>query len=62
MAAKIITFDVDARAALGLGIAAAGLAVFLHGMLDSFLSFTPTYVLISLTIGFAVACTRGSET
>jgi hypothetical protein len=39
-----------------LGVAAAGTAVCVHGMLDSFLSFTPTYVLIALTLGLAAAC------
>ena len=29
---------------------------------DSFLSFAPTYVLFSLTLGCAVACARGMET
>ena len=29
---------------------------------DSFLSFAPTYVLFSLTLGCAVACARGAET
>jgi O-antigen ligase len=53
-----------ARAQLmcAVGVAAAGAAVLIHGTVDSFLSFTPTYVLISLTLGFAVACTCGAET
>lgn len=41
-----------------LGIAAAGLAIGLHGAVDSFLSFAPIYVLFALTLGFAVACVR----
>jgi hypothetical protein len=41
------------------GVAAAGIAVLIHGTVDSFLSFTPTYVLISITLGFAVASTCG---
>ena len=45
-----------------IGIAAAGLAVLIHGLVDSFLSFTPTYIVISLTLGLAVACTSGAET
>jgi hypothetical protein len=45
--------------ACGAGVAAAGIAVLLHGTVDSFLSFTPTYVLISMTLGFAVASTCG---
>ena len=44
-----------------LGITAAGLAIALHGAVDSFLSFAPIYVLFSLTLGCAVACGRGAE-
>ncbi len=43
------------------GVAAAGLAIALHGVVDSFLSFAPTYILFSLTLGLAVACARGEE-
>lgn len=35
------------------GVHAAVVAIALHGMFDSFLSFTPTYVLISITLGLA---------
>ncbi len=42
-----------------MGVGAALLAVALHGFVDSFLSFGPTYVLFALTLGFAVACARG---
>lgn len=35
------------------GILAAGVAIAVHGLFDSFLSFTPTYVLISITVGLA---------
>jgi putative inorganic carbon (hco3(-)) transporter len=42
-----------------LGVAAAVIAVLIHGTVDSFLSFTSTYVLISITLGFVVASTRG---
>ena len=31
------------------------------GLVDSFLSFAPTYILFSLTLGLAVACTRVGE-
>jgi O-Antigen ligase len=47
--------------AVELGIAAAGLAIALHAAVDSFLSFAPTYVLFSLTLGYAVARARGME-
>jgi hypothetical protein len=47
---------------LGIGVAAAGLAIGLHGFVDSFISFAPTYVLFSLTLGLAAAIARGVET
>jgi hypothetical protein len=45
-------------AAAALGVAAAGLAIGLHAAVDSFLSFAPTYVLFSLTLGCASVCAR----
>jgi hypothetical protein len=51
----------DPRFVCALGIGAAGLAVFVHGAVDSFLTFTPTYVLIAFTLGLAVASTRDAE-
>jgi hypothetical protein len=47
---------------IGIGVAAAGLAIALHGLVDSFISFAPTYVLFSLTLGLAAAIARGVET
>ncbi len=44
-----------------LGVAAALLAIAVHASVDSFLSFAPTYVLFSLTLGCAVACANGAE-
>jgi O-antigen ligase len=46
---------------LGLGIAAAGVAIGLHALVDSFLSFAPTYVTVAMTLGLAAACARGTE-
>jgi O-Antigen ligase len=43
------------------GVAAAAIAIALHAAVDSFVSFAPTYVLFSLTLGCAVACARGVE-
>ena len=40
-------------ASLASGIATAVAAIALHGAVDSFLSFTPTYVLIAVTLGLA---------
>ena len=49
------------RMAATAGIVAATLAIAVHATVDSFLSFAPTYVLFSLTLGCAVACARGME-
>ena len=47
---------------LAIGIAAAGLAMLVHGLVDAFLEFAPTYTMFSLTLGLAAACARGVET
>jgi hypothetical protein len=52
----------SSRETVALGLAAALLAIAVHATVDSFLSFAPTYVLFSLTLGCAVACARGMET
>lgn len=52
----------ESQGALAVAIAAAGLAIGLHALVDSFLSFGPTYVLFALTLGCAAACARGLET
>jgi O-antigen ligase/polysaccharide polymerase Wzy-like membrane protein len=44
------------RALMGAGVAAAGGAIAIHGVADSFLSFTATYILIAITLGLASAC------
>ncbi len=38
-----------------IGVAAAIVAIGVHGIFDTFLGFTPTYVLIALTLGLAAA-------
>ena len=48
-------------ASLYAGVAAAGVAVLVHGALDSFLTFTPTYVAIALTLGLAAAPSTWTE-
>jgi O-antigen ligase len=52
----------DGGGVIAIAAAAAGVAILLHGLVDSFLSFAPTYVLFSLTLGIAAACARGVET
>jgi len=42
--------------AVYLGLVAAVAAVVAHGLLDSFLTFTPTYLVIWIVIGLAAAC------
>ena len=54
-----VRLGAHAQAACAAGVAAAGIAVLIHGTVDSFLSFTPTYVLISITLGLAVSSTCG---
>jgi hypothetical protein len=46
----------DALAAYGAATATAVVAVALHGLVDSFLSFTPTYVLIAIVLGLVSGC------
>jgi hypothetical protein len=41
--------------AIGAGLAAALIAIALHGVVDSFLSFAPTYILFALALGSATA-------
>ena len=51
----------DRGNAVAAGVAAAATAIALHATVDSFVSFAPTYVLFSLTLGYAVACANGVE-
>ncbi len=46
---------------LMFGVAAAVVAIALHGMVDCFVGFTPTYVTIALTLGLLVAGERCAE-
>jgi hypothetical protein len=43
-------------AALGSALAAAGVAIGLHGLVDSFLTFTATYITSAIVLGLAVVC------
>jgi hypothetical protein len=52
----------SACGAIAPALAAAVLAIAVHASVDSFISFAPTYVLFSLTLGCVVACGRGMET
>ncbi|HUR33741.1 MAG TPA: O-antigen ligase family protein [Vicinamibacterales bacterium] len=46
---------------IGAGIAAACLAIATHGLADSFLSFTGTYILIAVTLGLASGCALAGQ-
>lgn len=43
-----------------LGVAAACLAIAVHGLADSFLSFTGTYIVMAVALGLASACPDGA--
>jgi hypothetical protein len=42
------------------GVVAAAAAVAVHGLVDSFLGFTATYILIALTLGLLASATTGA--
>jgi len=44
-----------------LGVAAACVAIAVHGLTDSFLSFTGTYIVMAVALGLASACPQGAE-
>jgi O-antigen ligase len=60
IAAVRVAVESSARGA-ALGVVAAAGAVLIHGIFDSFVGFTPTYILIALTLGLVVACTNEAE-
>jgi O-antigen ligase len=42
------------------GVAAAGVAIGLHGLVDSFVSFTPTYTLMAIVMALTVVAVDGA--
>jgi O-antigen ligase len=46
---------------LTAGVVAGALAIALHGLVDSFLSFTATYVLFAITLGLVVSLGSSSR-
>jgi putative inorganic carbon (hco3(-)) transporter len=46
---------------IAAGAVAAVTAVALHGLVDSFLSFTATYAVMAISIGLLLACGRMAE-
>ena len=51
-------FDAVRASVLGLGIGAASAAIAFHGLVDSFMSFSGTYILMAITLGLASATAR----
>jgi hypothetical protein len=58
---RILALCVRRDLALGAGVAAAGIAIAAHGIVDAFLGFTATYILIAITLGLAVASSSMEE-
>jgi hypothetical protein len=50
-----------ADAPVAAGAVAAVMAIALHGLVDSFLSFTATYAAMAITVGLVVACGRMAD-
>ena len=61
VAANARTAANEAAMAPAIGIAAAIIAIAVHGLVDSFVAFTPTYVLIALTLGLSQAAARDAN-
>jgi hypothetical protein len=59
LARRVATGDMAMAAA---GVTAACAAIAIHGLVDSFFSFTATYTLFAITLGLAVACERLTST
>jgi len=53
---------VGPAASLYTGVVAAALAIAIHGLLDSFLTLTPTYLAIALTLGLAMSASGWTAT
>jgi O-antigen ligase len=49
---------IHSRDPLAIGLAAAVAAIAVHGLADSFLSFTPTYIVMAVTVGLLTCAAR----
>jgi O-antigen ligase/polysaccharide polymerase Wzy-like membrane protein len=58
---RIFTLWLSGKETLGAGVAAAAVAIAAHGVVDAFLGFTATYILIAITFGLTVASTSMGE-
>ena len=60
-AARVFARAGAAADPLAWALVAAGVAIAVHGVVDSFLSFAPTYILFAMTLGYAASLSRGAE-
>ena len=58
---RILALCLRGDRTLGAGVAAAAVAIAAHGIVDAFLGFTATYILIAITLGLAVASSSMGE-
>jgi hypothetical protein len=58
---RILTLCLRGDRTLGAGVAAAAVAIAAHGIVDAFLGFTATYILIAITLGLTVASSSMGE-
>ena len=58
---RIVTLWLVGKETLGAGVAAAAVAIAAHGVVDAFLGFTATYILIAVTLGLVVASNSMGE-
>jgi hypothetical protein len=58
---RILALWLRGTRTLGAGVAAAAVAIAAHGVVDAFLGFTATYILIAITLGLAVASSSMGE-
>jgi len=58
---RILALWLRGNRTLGAGVAAAGIDIAAHGVVDAFLGFTATYILIAITLGLAVASSSMEE-
>jgi hypothetical protein len=58
---RVLALCLHGDLTLGAGVAAAAVAIAAHGIVDAFLGFTATYILIAITLGLTVASSSREE-
>jgi hypothetical protein len=58
---RVLALCLHGDRTLGAGVAAAAVAIAAHGIVDAFLGFTATYILIAITLGLTVASSSIGE-